>query len=332
MVRHATWRRSLDVNFSIFSIEAVLVGLSVLGACKIARAETLASSDFSSDPGGGPRFVHNGDGTLTAKIDTALPTALLIYSFAPGKTLTQNDSFVVTAKLKIENLFADPNGYAQFSFGLMNSVTTGTDRSGGIGGTSEGDALDVFSFDYFPNITFFGGPSALNSIITSSNPPTQTTVFANTVATFSPETEMDNAGETPLPTGQFLTVTYTFTGATGETVLKILDAGGTPIEINKIGDGNLPGGFDGDPTTIQTFLPSGRVFTTDSFALMNWTDSWGAYDFGSGTFNPTSVSADVTYDSFSVETLPAAVPEPASISLLGLSIVSLIARKRHQQR
>jgi len=309
-------------------LSGVLAG-AILGATgqMAARAETLVSGDFSSDPKGGSRFVFNGDGTLTAQVNTELATEKLLFGLGSGRTLTELDTFKVTARLKITNLVADPNGFAQISLGLVNSGTTGNDRSGGAsGGSSMGDAFDVVTFDYFANVTPFGGPALQNSIITSNTG--SDSVFSNIVASFGTEIGLDNTGESPLPTEEFLTVQYVYDAATRTTTLKVLNEGGAALAINMVGKSNLVGGLDGDVTTIQTVLPGGRGFTVDAFAIPLWTDSWGAFDFNLGTFSPQSLAADVIFDSFAVES----IPEPATVSVLGLAVVALIARRRSQQR
>ncbi|MGH9798222.1 MAG: hypothetical protein ACRD5D_08730, partial [Candidatus Polarisedimenticolia bacterium] len=55
--------------------------------------------------------------------------------------------------LRSEGFFADPNGFSQVAFGLWNGATTGLNRTG-----FPSDAYDLLEFDYFPNVTAFGGP------------------------------------------------------------------------------------------------------------------------------------------------------------------------------
>ena len=73
---------------------------------------------------------------------------------------TQNDPFTAVALFVLESdeLFADPFGFAQISWGLWNSSTTGLERTGNLASLA-GDTFELIEFDYFPNVSpEFGGP------------------------------------------------------------------------------------------------------------------------------------------------------------------------------
>ena len=289
--------------------------LAAIGAA--ARADTLASSNFATDPtNGDPRFTYSAtDQSLTAHYDTALPTDKLLFPLA--HSLTAEDSFTLSAALTIHsaNFFADPNGFAQISFGLVNSSTTGNDRSGGVpDGTtfgSDGNAYDSVTVDYFPNISpFFDSPTLSPTVITSQTGTETEGAFSDLNSVFGAESELDGPGESPLPLDTPLTATLTYDASSRLFTLQLASASG-PLLIDAGGD------EDGDSSTIQMTLPAGVDFNVDSFAIPLWTDSYA--------FDGPSVVADVTYSSFSVTT---AAPEPASLGFVSLAGMLLLQRRR----
>jgi hypothetical protein len=148
-----------------------------------AAAETLVQ-EFRDDP-----FVDHGDGTPVLErrgpqeafeFEPATPPAF--YGDAPGSLLARYDSLQPTARafallsrpldreadfeiaavfvIRSQGFAADPSGFAQVAFGLMNRATTGDDRTGELD-DFRADTFDTLEFDYFPNVSpFFGGPFA----------------------------------------------------------------------------------------------------------------------------------------------------------------------------
>jgi hypothetical protein len=115
---------------------------------------------FRWDPLSAPAWEGDAPGSLRARYDTLEPTARAI---APlPRALGRGDSFRVAAAFVIrpEEFFADPLGFAQIAFGLMNRTTTGDDRTGDPDDI-RADTFDALEFDYFANVSpFFGGPFA----------------------------------------------------------------------------------------------------------------------------------------------------------------------------
>jgi hypothetical protein len=72
-----------------------------------------------------------------------------------------DDDFEFGAILTIrsDGFEADPNGFSQIAFGLWNSSTTGPGRT-----LFPSDSFDLIEFDYFPNLTSFGGPFITPSV------------------------------------------------------------------------------------------------------------------------------------------------------------------------
>jgi hypothetical protein len=161
-------------------VALMCVGLGPTGASKVTAGGLV--EEFAADPfvdaGGGrpvferrgapeafiwepatpPAFAGDAPGSLLTRYDTLESTAR---AFAPlSRALGPADDFTVSAVFVIrpEGFFADPFGFAQISFGLMNRGTTGDDRTGDTV-DSHADSFDLLEFDYFPNISpFFGGP------------------------------------------------------------------------------------------------------------------------------------------------------------------------------
>jgi hypothetical protein len=113
---------------------------------------------FTYEPASPALFEGDAPGSLAVLYDTLEPTARALTPLpAP---LGAGDDFRVSAVLVIrsEDFHADPDGFAQISFGLMNRATTGDDRTGDLA-DSRADTFDTLEFDYFPNVSpFFGGP------------------------------------------------------------------------------------------------------------------------------------------------------------------------------
>ncbi len=117
-------------------LAAAGVSLAMLST---VRSETGFVETFADDPVAAGRFyVHEGDAsrfqyepashTLLARYNTLEPTARLVRPLC--RPLTELDTFAFTVVFRIRSagFVADPRRNAQIAFGLMNSVTTGTDR------------------------------------------------------------------------------------------------------------------------------------------------------------------------------------------------------------
>lgn len=237
------------------------------------------------DPGDGWRFVHD-DNTqmLLAHYDTGLPTARLVRPL--GTTLTHQDSFTyrVVFTINSDGFFADDTHIAQIAFGLMNTVTTGYDRVYGPPPPGSG-AFDLVSFDYFPNITSFGGPSLIPTIINTES----ALGFAGSINfEWGPETAAD-PGDDAVPLDSTLTARVAYDARRGEAILRLLQ-GDVPLAINAVGKSFLPGGEDDDPTTIVT-TRAGVGFAVDAFGILLWRD------FSAET---STVIADVVFDAIEV--------------------------------
>lgn len=269
----------------------------LLGATRPALAapgsEVAWVEDFASDPVAAGRFVVRpaeatdrftydaGEASLTAHYDTLLATAWYLRPIDPasGRVLGRYDDFefAVTFRVCGEGFFADPWGFAQIAWGLVNSQTTGPDRAGGSAGPF---AFDCVTFDYFPNVSpLYGGPTIGPTIIHSDN---GAGFFANIDFAFGAETTIKPAaGDESIQLDTVYTARVSYDGL-AETATVTIRQGETALAIGTHGkdmeDGKEGyGGFDGDPATIQTPLSIDNAFIVDSFALTAWQDTFSPY-------------------------------------------------------
>lgn len=277
-----------------------LVGLALLPAGLTADGPISWIEDFADDPvsagrfavpaGHDPgRFAYATGGPLTVHYDTGpLPLSTAWYvrplDAAQGRRLNWYDDFTFSVRFRVrsEGFFADPSGFAQIAWGLINSETTGEDRAGGSSGPY---AFDCVTFDYFPNVTAWGGPTLGASVIHSDDGEG---FFSNIDFAFGLETDINtSAGDAAPALDVIYLAEVAYDGVQQVATLTLRDWPTlTPLPINTQGQGGY-GGFDGDPTTIQTPVLIDNRFVVDSFALTAWQDTYSP--FGS------SVVADVEF-------------------------------------
>lgn len=114
------------------------------------------------DPEVAPAFPGDAPGALVARYLSTASTARLAWPLSAP--LDQDDAFTAAAVivLRSEGFVADPNGFAQISWALWNSRTTGVQRTVF---AADADSFELLEFDYFPNVSpFFGGPYLSPSI------------------------------------------------------------------------------------------------------------------------------------------------------------------------
>lgn len=266
------------------------------------RGATLLDERFASDPlAAGRATITSGDAArfdfasdrLVASYDTSLPTTKLAWNLAAPLDATTDFQLTVDANISGSGFFADPNRFAQLAFGLINSVSTGDDRAGGDGG----DAFDVVSIDYFPNVSpIFGGPSLGPTVIGSDAGGG----FFNSIQfPFNLEGGLDD--EAPLPLDTVLTFVLDYQAQSSLLTLRVL-ANGAALPLNANQADVDPGGFDGDRTTIQLPLNPGTPFSVDQFAILLWEDTFLA----AGA--EASLRADVEFSRILVTTPENAIP------------------------
>jgi hypothetical protein len=77
-----------------------------------------------------------------------------------GEFYTENDDFLfgVVVTIQSDGFHADPFGFHPISFSLVNSTTTGFNRTGNLS-DFRADTFDTLDVAYFPQVSpFFGGP------------------------------------------------------------------------------------------------------------------------------------------------------------------------------
>lgn len=292
-----------------------LVRSSVAAVCLWASVAAAGSTgaiawveDFADDPVVAGRFAvppgHSADRftydaaqqQLTVSYDTFEPTAWYVRPLDSqgDRVLGRYDDFqyTVTFRIRSAGFYADPDGFAQIAWGLINTQTTGEDRAGGSSGPF---AFDCLTFDYFPNVSpLWGGPTLGATAIHSDDGQG---FFANIDFPYGAESRIDVLrGDETIALDTIYTATVAYSGVDRAATLTISQADQL-LQINADGDGGA-GGPDGDATTIQTVLYVDHPFAVDAFALTAWQDTYSPYY--------ASVIADV--DILRVEFAAPAVP------------------------
>jgi len=123
------------------------------GNANAFAGEGDVDAHFAYLPEEPPHFRGDRPGALRVLYDTTLPAGRI--SAPLGQVLSLDDDFDLGAILTIrsEGYDASPDGFDQIAFGLWNSRTTGLART-----AFPSDSFDLLEFDYFANVTPFGGP------------------------------------------------------------------------------------------------------------------------------------------------------------------------------
>ena len=155
---------------------ARIVALLIIVASAIAPVAAAVVERFDADPlagAGASVFFPEGDtaarfawlaaepshfpgdrqGTLRVLYDTTLPAARIATPLGRVLSLSEDFYFGAILTLRSPGFSASPDGFSQIAFGLWNARTTGMNRTG-----FPADSFDLVEFDYFPNVTSFGGP------------------------------------------------------------------------------------------------------------------------------------------------------------------------------
>jgi hypothetical protein len=116
-------------------------------------AEGAAGGRFAYVGSERPHFPGDRRGTLRVLYDTTLPTARIATPLARVLSVDEDFAFGAILTIRSHGFDADPDGFAQIAFGLWNAHSTGSGRA-----SFPADTFDLVEFDYFPNLTSFGGP------------------------------------------------------------------------------------------------------------------------------------------------------------------------------
>lgn len=322
------WVRILAVSIYLSAVHIAVAAPMVLldetfGDDPILQLRASAVDDRAPDS----RFSHSAqDGSLTTFYHSGLPTTKLRWPLP--RTLHEHDSFSMMVSYKIVNdiHYAADNtgGLSQISFGLENSMTTGSNRTGSLDSGYASNTYDLISLDYFPtNHPDFDTVTLTPTVIASQGLNSQD-AFHGFFAPFGSESVITE----PLEVGILdLDTTYTVTmdhdGSTGQVTVTLSDPAG-PVVINQRGLSGATGGGDGDIFTIQHDLQA--EFSVDVFSLLLWADGFDTQFSNAGAH---SLIANVAFKHIKV----ALVPEPASLGLaIGLAIILLYNRAGRQKK
>lgn len=122
-------------------------------------AEGDAAARFTWVADTRPRFSGDRRGSLRVLYDTTLPTGRLGAPIGSVLSLDEDFRFGAILTIRSAGFAADPSGFSQVAFGLWNAHTTGLGRT-----LFPSDTFDLVEFDWFANVTMFGGPFLSPSI------------------------------------------------------------------------------------------------------------------------------------------------------------------------
>jgi hypothetical protein len=134
------------------------------GSSPVFIAEGNTAARFTFVPGTRPRFPGDRRGSLRVLYDTTLDTGRLGVPLGTVLSLDDDLRFGAVLTIRSAGFAADPNGFSQIAFGLWNGHTTGLGRT-----AFPSDSFDLIEFDWFANVTSFGGPF-LSPTIFGGNP------------------------------------------------------------------------------------------------------------------------------------------------------------------
>jgi len=164
--RRVLFAAALPMVFAAFALEARAGTTARLdrdplqpGGATPFFAEGDTASRFTWIADTKPRFPGDRKGSLRVLYDTTLPTGRIGAPLGAVLSLDEDFRFGAVLTIRSHGFAADPNGFSQISFGLWNAHTTGMGRT-----LFPSDAYDLVEFDWFANVTSFGGPFLSPSI------------------------------------------------------------------------------------------------------------------------------------------------------------------------
>ena len=272
----------------------------------------LSTWNFGIGSNGNSQFTYQTDaaayagdvgGSLKVHLNSSLPTSRL--QLPLGFTLGPTMDFTVSAQFSLANVNALPNRAMEFAFGLVNTGTTGGNRTGS--STSSANTFHTVEVDYFPNLSpLYGYGATLTPSIFGAQKNTGG-IFANYATIFGTGSDLgDNTppGITALPQYTNLQAVLSYAASTHAFTL----------QLSQIAP-------DGSLTTLVTEVPvldlynastydQTRPFQVNALAIM-------AYQDGYNTSAPPTLSADVTFQKISVNVPDAVVQNLAALTLSG---------------
>jgi hypothetical protein len=266
----------------------------------LAGGETLLDERFESDPsasralisGDSSRFSFNASArTLTASYDLLKPHARIAWPLS--QTLRETDSFTATVEFTLSSINFDDFNFCQLSFGLINAVNTGSQRT-----VAPGNSWECLTVDYFPGASY---PTYTPTFI-SQNDGSGNALTSNSLKFPDGATSLINDfGEIgPLPANTRLTTALSYEASTRTITLRLSDENGG-LPINKFGINP-----DNDPSTIQLILTEEFPFRFDAFALLLWQHNQS----GSADLNVHSIHVKTSEINLVRTAFPDGIPAP----------------------
>jgi len=282
----------------------LLFAVAFLGpGSALAQPSHIVEDDFSTNPLTNPAYTTIGDTssrvshsavneTITVHYDSSLPTIRLQRPLDALLEPTDAFNFEVDFSILSAGFSASPDDFTQISFGLSHSARTGLNRTGTQPTFGDADTFDVIEFTYFPNITFFGGPT-LTPTVFGSWQPGATQSFDVFAAHFGDIADLGTNTPpeiTDLPRDTLLTARFDYDPDTSEVTLTLFDSSGpTPVELMT---GLVP---------LDIFNPGGFATGVGDGFLINSYDITAYFDAADFDLSSVGVIADVVFDRFRVE-------------------------------
>jgi len=241
--------------------------LDASGGAPVLTVQGSSPAIFAFDASTAAKYPSESPGSLLARLDSTLPTTR---AAAPlGASYTDRDDFVFGAVFTIRaaDFTADPFGFHPMAFSLINSTTTGFNRTGSLS-DFRSDAFDTIDVAYFPQVSpFFGGPFLSPAVFGSA-------VSDDAFADFT----FGSAAFEFLPGAAYL-VTAEHHAAERKLIVTVygFGAGGLPVA--------LPGG------RVVADLSTLTGFSVDTLAIPAYEDGFNVF-----TQSGRSLRADVEYD------------------------------------
>jgi len=248
-----------------------------------------------------PAYTGDATGAFNVHLNSSLPTARLQRPL--GVILTDTNSFTLSAVFSFTITSAPDDQQMQIAFGLINSSTTGGDRTGSATNYTSDNVFSTVEFDYFPNVsTLYGGPTLTPTVFGAQAGPGDD-AFGNLAAIFGDASDLGThtQGITSLPQNVTLQAVLNYDGDTRTISL-------TMGQVNP----------DGSVTCLDTELPPVNLvaagyydtnfpFIVNSLAIM-------AYNDGFTSVDDPSLVADLQFQQFDFTT-SANPPPPAYVAI-----------------
>jgi hypothetical protein len=253
-----------------------------------------------------PVYTGDATGELDVHLNSSLPSVR--FQRPLGVTLTDTNSFTLSTVFSFNVITAPGDQLMQIAFGLVNSATTGGDRTGSATNFTSDNVFSTIEFDYFPNVsTIYGGPDLSPTVFGAQAGPGDD-AFANIASIFGDVSDLGThtKGITSLPQNVTLQAVLNYDGDTRTITI-------TMAQINP----------DGSGTCLDTELPPLNLvaagydtnfpFVVDSLAIM-------AYNDGFTDPSDPSLVVDLKFQRLSFWTPALPPPNPVSVHVLSTNV------------